>query len=262
MPGFDIKSILDFNPPTYACPACRGLFRDVERSKDDAGTFHACCPVCKSEFVQDPSPWTKETQYPPRWLHAHGHGINHGNELMDHSKALATLLRKAESGDDPWSSIQAWPTARLLLEVLAISKHFVHFTTYGISHVMIGALKMTSMRVPVYGFASNVEDHARVELVEMNSEAPNLHAKVIPSSIRAADAPHQKLIVVDGLLAFKGSANLTNSGMRKADRGLDISEVVTDYEQVTDLNNRYFAPVWKRITVGDQSEIVMDSSPW
>lgn len=35
-------------------------------------------------------------------------------------------------------------------------------------------------------------------------------------------APHQKVLVVDGLLAFKGSANLTTAGWRKAAEQCEI----------------------------------------
>jgi hypothetical protein len=56
------------------------------------------------------------------------------------------------------------------------------------------------------------------------------------------------LLIVDGLVAFKGSANLTNTGRRKADRGLNIHETITKYAKVTNLNNIYFAPVWRRFT--------------
>jgi hypothetical protein len=146
---------------------------------------------------------------------------------------------------------------RILFETLTRARHFVHFASWGISHLFIGALKMTSMRVPVYGFVSNVEDHARAELMEFPREAPNLHAHVVPTRAGAWDAPHQKLVVVDGLLAFKGSTNLTNNAMRKADRGLDVSEVVTDFEEVKMLNNKFFAPVWKQLTVPDATEVKM-----
>jgi phosphatidylserine/phosphatidylglycerophosphate/cardiolipin synthase-like enzyme len=127
---------------------------------------------------------------------------------------------------------------------------------------MIGALKLTSMKVPVFGFVSNVEDHARLELVDFPTEAPNLNAHVIQPQEGAFDAPHQKLIVVDGLLAFKGSTNLTNRAMRKADRGLDLSETVTDFEKVTELNNRYFAPVWKKLANPSQDEVLMSDPPF
>lgn len=260
MAGFDIKSILDFNPPTYTCPHCRGLFKSVVTTSGDLGDTRYNCPVCESRFV--PSTWTGAQaayKYPAAFLQADGHMISHGSELIQHSKTLATVLKQAEGTS--WR--EPWPTARLMFEVLSRARHFVHFTTYGISHIMIGALKMTSMRVPVYGFASSVESNARVELSEMTSEAPRLYAKVVPATTMAQDAPHQKLLIVDGLLAFKGSANLTNAGPRKADRGLDISEVVSDYEEVTRLNNKYFAPVWKRLTVGENAhEIPMDVAPF
>jgi hypothetical protein len=126
---------------------------------------------------------------------------------------------------------------------------------------MIGALKMASMRVPVYGFVSDVESHARAELTEYPTEAPKLRAKVIPTTQGIYDAPHQKLLIIDGLVAFKGSTNLTNAGPRRADRSLDVSEVVTDFAQVAALNNRYFAPVWRHVTApGDQ--LVWDPAPF
>jgi Phospholipase D Active site motif len=136
--------------------------------------------------------------------------------------------------------------------VVSRARYFVHFASYGISHLLFGALKLASMRVPVYGFASNVDASARAQLTEFPNEAPNLTAKVI-SSTNVYDAPHQKLVVVDGLVAFKGSMNLTNAGLRRADRGLDISEIVTDFAEVTELNNKYFAPVWRRITAPEDT---------
>ena len=60
---------------------------------------------------------------------------------------------------------------------VARAKLFVHFTSWGISHVLIGALKATSMHVPVYGFVSNVESGARVELTEYPDEAPKLKSQ-------------------------------------------------------------------------------------
>ena len=50
--------------------------------------------------------------------------------------------------------------------------------------------------------------------------------------------------MIDGLIAFKGSANLTQTAWRKAERGYDQVEIITDVEQVINLHNRYFSPVW------------------
>src|SRR5262249_21598106 len=52
------------------------------------------------------------------------------------------------------------------------------------------------------------------------------------------DVPHKKLIVIDGLLAFKGSANLTQTAWRSAEQGMDIIEVVSNISEVSRLHNR------------------------
>ena len=102
-----------------------------------------------------------------------------------------------------------------------------------------------------------------MELTDFPSETPNFTAKVVSTTQSVLDAPHQKLIVVDGLVGFKGSTNLTNTGLRKSDRGLDISEVETDFAEVGRLNNAYFSPVWKTLTMGDETTFLYwDDAPF
>ncbi|TFV55619.1 hypothetical protein E4P41_16960 [Geodermatophilus sp. DF01-2] len=249
MPGFDITSILDFQPPRYLCPACRGVFselatvthRPVEGVRAGRMDYH--CPVCKTHLMKED--WLRDVSI--RDLLVDEGYVAHQGDLFPHATALAKMVQKSRGN----SYTKPWPTMRLFFEALTQAREYVHFSSWGMSHVMIGALKATSMRVPVYGFASSVEAHVRTELCEYPDEAPNLHAKTIPSSEGIYDAPHQKIIIIDGLLAFKGSTNLTVTGMRRADRGLDVNEVVTDFQEVTKLNNKYFAPVWKRLNHPD-----------
>lgn len=242
MPGFDITSIRDFQPPKIICPACRGLMRSIETDYKQT-PYKRSCTVCGVEFVEDPDSerWGGRADSSEIFDHFKHEGwiVDH-RDLFDHATVLADLIYKSRT--------RRWPTMRTFFEVISRARYFVHFTSWGISHVMIGALKMASMRVPVYGFVSDVAAHARAELTEFPREAPQLTAKAIPSAQGIYDAPHQKILIIDGLLAFKGSTNLTNAGPWRADRGLDITEVVTDFQQVTDLNNKYFAPVWRRIT--------------
>ena len=127
------------------------------------------------------------------------------------------------------------------------AKHFVHIVSFGISHQFIGALKTVSQRVPVRAVITNADQASVSELSEFSEEAPQLHARVFGEAKERhtlRDVPHQKLIVIDGLLAFKGSANLTLSGWRKADKGLDVVEVETNVAEVTRLHNALFSPVW------------------
>lgn len=80
-------------------------------------------------------------------------------------------------------------------------------------------------------------------------EAPGLTIKSVCASSRNwEELPHQKLIVIDGLLAFKGSANLTMTGWRKAEIGHEEIEVITDVKKAIALHNRYFSPVWANLS--------------
>lgn len=235
---FDITSILNFRPPTLVCPACRGLFSNFKYDREAELIYS--CPVCKVGYAF-PS-WDTD---PPSIHQMFGYGgyrIVEG-DMFAHARSLAGVVMSSQS-----RITEPWPTMRLLLEVMSRAKLFVHFTTWGISHVLIGALKATSVHVPVYGIVSDVASSARAELTQYPKESPRLTVQVIPSSQAIYDAPHQKIVVVDGLLAFKGSTNLTNAGMRRADRALDVTEVETNVGRVIELNNKYFAPVWKGLT--------------
>jgi hypothetical protein len=250
---FDITSILAFQPPGYVCPACRGLYLIPKtiREPEHAET----CPVCKVRYNMPT--WIDDPPHIYKMLGFGGYRLGESN-MLAHARTLANTLQSSKP-----SIIRTtpWPTMRLLLEILARAKLFVHFTSWGISHLLIGALKATSMRVPVYGLVSNVEDYTKAELLDYPSEAPNFKVQVIKSAQGIYEAPHQKLVVVDGLIAFKGSTNLTNAGMRRADRLLDVTEVETNVGKVLDLNNRYFSPVWKKLTApGDDYE--MDWAPF
>jgi hypothetical protein len=255
VPSFDITSILDFNPPRFACPVCRGLTQGGPK-QEFAGFLGAkqdrtYCPVCKVDFIKgELAPKGKGAV---DWFREQGSAISLGSELFEHARMLAKLVK--DSRGDPWRT--PWPTMRLLFEVLSRARSFVHFASWGISHQFVGVLKLTSMRVPVYGFVTSADREITRELTEFPKETPHLNAQVISPRTGNFEAPHQKLVIVDGLLAFKGSTNLTNAAIRKADTGLDISEVVTDYQAVADLNNRFFAPVWKKTTAGDTTEMIM-----
>lgn len=112
-------------------------------------------------------------------------------------------------------------------------------------------LKLVAQDIPVHGIISLSPDQISLldELHDYKNEAPNLDIKVVCTLSHTWDKlPHQKLIVIDGLLAFKGSANLTLAGWRKAQWDYDEVEVVTDVEKVINLHNRYFSPIWAKFS--------------
>lgn len=257
MSSFDITSILDFNPARFACPVCRGLISGPKtewgRDRESKRLYTEFCPVCRVEFVR--GQYAEDGEGALNWFREQGSAISLGPDLFEHARVLAKLIK--DSHGLGFRQPRPWPTMRLLFEALSRARSFVHFASWGISHQLIGALKLTSIRVPVYGFISSPDRQITSELTEFPEETPRLHARVLSPRDTNFEAPHQKLVIVDGLLAFKGSTNLTSGAMRKADTGLDVSEVVTDYQAVADFNNRFFAPVWKKITAGDVTTVMM-----
>ncbi|HLY24361.1 MAG TPA: hypothetical protein VKT83_17990 [bacterium] len=232
---FDIKSLLNFDPPSYRCKACLGIlnFHDIFLR----GASEPRCPVCAALYIPMED-YTHRQIWP--YMESQGLFIRYEN-VIEHARMLALIA-------------DCHPPLTTLLKALTQAKHFVHFVTFGMSHILVGVLKMTAVRVPVCGIVSNVDEGLADELTGHRDEAPNLNVKVFVKGFERnappddwSRIPHQKLVVVDGLLAFKGSANLTVSAWRKAAEGRDAIELVTNVREVKDLNNRYFSPVWHEI---------------
>ena len=225
MQSFDIESLLRFRPPEYLCERCLALI---------PGTGQRC-PVCGAQHVVS-------EVFPDygSYLAASGLDVRLPN-LIEHSQRLALIARQARLSLSNQST--GYPPMRGLLEALLCAESFVHFTTYGVSALLLGALKMAALRVDVRGVVSGIKhDTMYRELTEYGDESPRLNVRLFQND--AQYFPHQKIIVIDGLMAFKGSANLTDFGWRKAAQGREVIEVVTDVAEVAELHNRFFSPVW------------------
>ena len=223
--SFDLDSLLRFTPPKLLCERCFALLTE----------FDGCCPVCGVRYLA-----TEEFAASSLYLAHKGLDI-HYDDLITHCQALAKIARRTReslAAPEPF-----YPPMRALFAALQSAQHFVHFTTYGISALLLGALKLTAQRIDVRGVVSGVKTDAMIhELTDYADEAPRLNIRLYPSESQYF--PHQKIIVVDGLLAFKGSANMTDFGWRKAALGREVIEPVTDVAEVVDLHNRFFSPVW------------------
>lgn len=225
MHSFDIDSLLRFTPPDYLCERCMALI----------GSSSPRCPVCGVQYIAtEDYPDTRE------YLTSRGLHVQY-DDLIGHSQALAQIARQAR--ETLARPSPQYPPLRALLEALMSARHFIHFTTYGVSALLLGAIKMAALRVDVRGVVSGIRhDSMYRELTDYGGESPRLNVRLFQSD--AQYFPHQKIIVIDGLMAFKGSANLTDFGWRKAAQGREVIEVVTDVAEVVSLNNRFFSPVW------------------
>jgi hypothetical protein len=235
MSGFDIDNFLQFQPPKYLCQKCCALNCPPSLSYEEYGKS-IVCPVCQVEYipvVNEYNYWQLEKYLDEEALTS----IEFKNPIV-HAKALARIVRNIKSKES------SYPPIRGLFDLLLAAKQFVHFTSYGISHQFIGALKLLAQRINIRGIVTGVDDATAREIKEFPDEAQNLQIYIFDEKDGARDVPHQKLIVVDGLIAIKGSTNLTLNGWRKAAKGLDLLEIVTNIAEVTKLHNEYFSPLW------------------
>jgi phosphatidylserine/phosphatidylglycerophosphate/cardiolipin synthase-like enzyme len=245
--SFDIDSLLRFNPPQYMCKKCYALLTNLSVNFTRKWESKVTCPICGIQYCS--------TQRDPLSIY-NSYLFNNGqklqfNDLIGHSRKLASIAQRARDSLKPQTNGRSpgpsYPPMRALLDALINAEKFAHFTTYGISDMILGALKLTAQRVVVRGIISDADERLVGELTNYRTEAPDMYTIVYERgswSGGLSPSPHQKIVVVDGLLAFKGSANLTLSGLRKAAQGRDTFEIVTDVKEVVDLHNRFFSPIW------------------
>jgi phosphatidylserine/phosphatidylglycerophosphate/cardiolipin synthase-like enzyme len=170
---------------------------------------------------------------------------------LSHATRLARIARNFNSREGPhtWSGEMYTPMAALL-QSFASAKKCIHFVSFGLSYFMLRVITVTAQRIPVNGVV--VAPSAAIAKLLLDSKESNdevggrLDLRPYSSEGGNADTPHQKIVVIDGMLAFKGSANLTDYAWRKARNKNEIIEVVTDYNEVIDLNNKYFSPAWRK----------------
>ena len=235
MTDFNIESLLQFHPAEFICPKCFALLRFSQIEEIYKKKKKELCPTCGvhylpsdehcniRNFVKDLSFYKIENK-----------------DLLQHSAELAGAAQSFKSG-------LVLPV-RTFFRILSIAKEFVHFTTYGISDQFIGALKLAAHRINIRGIVSNVEARQTKELEGYKKETLHFSVKTYGTRTNWANMSHQKILIVDGLLAFKGSANLTLNGWRKVANNRDVLEVVTNVDEVIKLNNRFFSPVWAELS--------------
>jgi hypothetical protein len=259
--GFDIEKLLDFEPASGRCVKCLALVPSIKVSED---TYS--CPTCDIRAVRSNifsatgsglvigSTLTPVTVWDSTFQ-AYGYGyptsstynpqsfllpVAFNKDAMEHAKELAGFARLLRS-------VGVQPPLRILVACLLRARAFVHFTTFGISQAMLGALAAVSEQVQVAGIASNVDGNTQKEIEQLCDDFPQLDICSIPRSDSGTDMIHSKLIVIDGLLALSGSANLTTGAWRKAAANKERLDIVTDVQRVIEDNNRYFASHWAEL---------------
>lgn len=126
----------------------------------------------------------------------------------------------------------------LLYKAVKQAKHFVHLLTRSVDSSMLDVLGQTDIQVR--GFISSTEGINNLSRLNHYNQGNWQKGLGFFQNI------HTKLLVIDGVLAFKGSANLSEYAWRGAfgNYPKDIIEIVIDPLEIARLNNLYFVPTW------------------
>jgi hypothetical protein len=254
MSGFDIEDLLKFEPARHWCLNClalwsRSAFEDI--FLNDGNDFNEViidekykfikCKICGVNYTARN---IERLYYLNDFIDVEiGLPLKYIDNIVEHGKRLALISSELRTQKE------RYPPLRALLRALIEARSFVHFISWGISPLMIGALKVTAQRVPVRGIVSgNFGEQIMCEVNDFKDEAPRLDIKFCePAGFRTTDIPHQKLVVIDSLLAFKGSANLSQTSWRSAAKGMEIIEVVSNIDEIKSLHNQFFSPIWGKM---------------
>jgi hypothetical protein len=207
------------------------------------------CPVCDVEYVPTDTFGAYETLDYLRYRNCY----IPTDDIIEHGKQLALIAMNL-----PYK-VPSNPPFRNLLLALSRARKFIHFTTSGMSLFLVGVFKLAAQRLPVRGIVSNADQPILDDLKIFSQEAPTLRIKPLDPDSGEGEVT-QELIIVDGLLAFKGIKNLNLSEWREAPRAEDVVEIVTNIEDIIVLNNHYFSPLWKNLDDHDTT-IVMEREP-
>ena len=121
-----------------------------------------------------------------------------------------------------------------LLNIIAAAKYFINVASEGLDPFFAGVL------------ATKAKTDCKIKVVVMKQD--DFLRKFVESiwelniTIKYNFESHQKLVVVDSILAFKGSANFTFAGWTREG---ETRELVTEPAIVKELNDKHFVPYYK-----------------
>jgi hypothetical protein len=206
---------------------------------DEDEDYAQQCPGCSLVFKP-----SKHCEATDRYLERWRCRIDHAN-IPQHLTELTTATDCLSSATLRKS--RRITALRALFQLFTSVKHFVHFTSWGLSWDFIGMLAFMSHRVSVRGIVANC-DREKAKQIRLAHSYGSDHFELVP--LVQGDkgfSPHQKLIVIDGLVALKGSVNFTVTAWDKLDEGYEHLEVETRPSEVMRLNNELFAPNWAKL---------------
>jgi len=198
----ELKAWLTRNKLTIRyCKAC-GFF-------DERSRFGNVCPICMEDCFLD---------------------INVDEDTLQNAINIYEHFKNLPPEEYPWFTF--------IVTSLARAEYFINIATAKIdgffAGFLLGLSLMNYVNTKVVCWSLPFKPELR-DILVLTCGIDNFAIYDLPGEV------HQKLIIIDGLLALKGSANLTVAGWSRSG---EIREIVTKFDEIVDMNKRYFAPFY------------------
>ena len=158
----------------------------------------------------------------------------------------------------PWSYPRdVLPKSKALYTAIAKAEQFIHILTFGnqVGHGLTAALAMAAARGVSVRVLSGTPGFANGNKEALKNEAGlnywyGTHFRRVPKDPENSFSgqPHHKLYVIDGMLAFYGSANSSDWGINGMlpDTLTDNLELYTDMKWIHEKHNELFSFWWTK----------------
>lgn len=218
------------------------------------------CPVCERKFsinftyfVEERSTeatvYSKKEQYEKAmndYFTVDGVGMIH---LFDEHYNLSHLMKVG------WLAKRFKTTkdVNYLIQAISEAEYFIHFATYSFDLFFYGIFTIASQDIPVKGIIGKELKDWKEDLIQ---EGPDANGRLKHSRGREIyfdradkfNKVHQKVLIIDGLIAFSGSMNLTSNGVKNLKQGKESFEVESVIEKVKEKDHRLFASHFGKIS--------------
>ncbi|WP_333602447.1 phospholipase D-like domain-containing protein [Atlantibacter hermannii] len=210
-----IQSIHELHVPSAICTNCRLIHED---------SYTTICSVCGMNTLTE--------------LNKNKSNFNSSN-IYNYLKNYLEI----HSVKKRYFSIEP-----VLEKLLMNAKMYVHFCTYTIDKLVLDMLeRVASNGVQVAGVVG-LSSKILPNIERLNNKFPGV-CKIIPwesATENKYNLPHQKFIIIDGMICFAGSMNLTKDGFSKLDQNppFELFLPVTNIDDIVAINNEYLTPLF------------------
>lgn len=267
MTEFDIADLASAEPISFHCLKCLALFRPSDEPlflqhqlPNTAPVYDEKCPQCRAGTSRHQHPECPicGVRYLSTNVHSYGRigrmlaaeqrylwAARHINERL-YTAWLLQCQRLGEIAQEVRSNLTSAHHA--VLNALSVAQAFVHFVTVDPPvPELIGALLVVAERVPVRGVIVSAQPDERKTVIPAQWFHPRFDVQVLSVPLGSYTVTSQWTLFVDGLLMLQSRSGNTHQ-IGNALPVFAISEMLTTIDEVVDMHNRSFSPLWAKLS--------------